>query len=174
MNSAQGCLSSALLFPVQLSSWTGHRQKAQHTLAGESLCLIRGVSASGGCSTWRRRGRGGAAGSWLRCPPPSSVPAPPFWAPAAALGAEEHAHLTRCVAVGPGHSPGGTRREPKARQPCGTLLSAPAALPSHLQLRKAPAPALGRTLEELMPPLAGPSALISGYPTWFLSPRPAG
>lgn len=64
--------------------------------------------------------------------------------------------------------------EPKAHQPCGTLLSAPAALPLHLQLREAPAPTLGRTLDELMPPLAGPLALISGYPTWFLSPRPAG
>ena len=42
-----GRLSSALLFPVQLSSWTGHGQKAPHALAGESLCLIRAAQGTG-------------------------------------------------------------------------------------------------------------------------------
>lgn len=84
---------------AQLLDWP-QTESIAHSYRGESLpdpgCAERRVSASGRCSAWRRRGRGGAAGSR----PTALIRPSTFGAPAAALGAAEHAHLTRCVAVG--------------------------------------------------------------------------
>ena len=46
-------------------------------------------------------------------------PAPPFWAPAAVLGAAEHAHLIRCVAVGPWAQPWRDQESPRHTSPVG-------------------------------------------------------